>query len=109
MGYKKVIDDDSNFPDRWDWEKNPSFEGYFQETKKSGDLTFHEFKEFHGDKVYSFLGGTVMDKRLSTCAKEDRMRITFKGIIKSQEGRKYKSFEIEKWEHEEDSPNTAFN
>ena len=108
MTYKKIEDENSNFPDRWDWEKNPVFEGYYQETKEAGKLTFHEFKEFIGEKEYSFLGGVVLDKRLATCKKGDRLKITFKGMVKTKEGTSYKAFEVEKWEDQADSPETAF-
>ena len=108
MAYKKIIDDSGNFPDRWDWSAKPTFEGYYEETKKAGDLTFHELTHIVDGKNYSILGGTVLDKRLATCNKGDRIRITFKGMAKTKEGRQFKNYEIEKWTEEEDSPNTAF-
>jgi hypothetical protein len=102
MAYQKQAQSSGDKLPSWDWEKSPTIEcALIKSVKGKGKgegLTFHEVEEETTMEKYSLLGGVVLDGIFAEAGPGTRVRITFEGMKKVQEGKgSYKSYSWEKW------------
>lgn len=82
---------------KWEYEKNKTIEGLL--VNKSLDMTpkklcFYDI-EVAGDKTYSVLGTTMIDRVLRDMPIGTKVRLEYTGLAKSKSGSDYKTFNIQ--------------
>lgn len=95
MAFKKDNPFERNDP--WDFEKNKTIEGALVDKRfgvSSKNLNFYTI-EVEGGKKYSLLGGVVLDKTLGTYTLGTVVKVTYKGMKKSDKGNPFKDYEVE--------------
>jgi len=99
MAWKKIEQTNST---PWNFDESGDLEAEFivsrdAKSKKGKPITFHEFKFEKTGEVVSVLGGTVLDRILSTIENGTKVKISYLGM---QEGKKgdYKNYEVSIWE-----------
>ena len=93
----------------WDFKKTPELIGYFIE-KEEGVGEFgsnvYSFKKEDGG-IIGVWGNTILDSRFKNIETGEKIKIVYKGMVKSEKGRSYNDFDVFRSKKVEIVPETS--